>query len=81
MMGGVDTAMPDKIVRKVVEQILNEAGLDMPTQGDMELTQTIDRMSELSGYRPIEICWMTWLIQSEGNMMRMDKYRNLLDRI
>jgi hypothetical protein len=81
MMGGVDTAMPDKIVRKVIKQILNEAGLDMPTQGDMELIKTIDRMSELSGYRPIEICWMTWLIQSEGNMMRMDKYRNLLDRI
>lgn len=81
MMGGVDTAMPDKIVRKVVKQILNEAGLDMPTRADMELIKTIDRMSELSGYRPIEICWMTWLIQSEGNMMRMDKYRNLLDRI
>lgn len=81
MMGGVDTAMPDKIVRKVVKQILNEAGLDMPTQGDMELVKTIERMSEPSGYRPIEICWMTWLIQPEGNMMRMDKYRSLLDRI
>lgn len=81
MMGGIDTAMPDKIVRKVVKQILNEAGLDMPTQGDMELIKTIERMSELSGYRPIEICWMTWLIQSEGNMIRMEKYRELLDRI
>ena len=81
MMGGVDTAMPDKIVRKVVKQILDEAEFDMPTEGDIELVRTIERLSELSGYRPIEICWMTWLIQPEGNMIRMNKYRNLLDKI
>ena len=81
MMGGIDTAMPDKIVRRVVKQILDEAGSDMPTKEDMYLVKTIERMSELSGYRPIEICWMTWLIQPEGHMMRMEKYRNLLDKI
>jgi hypothetical protein len=81
MMGGIDTAMPDKIVRKVVKQILDEAGVDMPTEGDIELVRTIERLSQLSGYRPIEICWMTWLIQPEGRMVRMDKYRNLLDKI
>lgn len=81
MMGGVDTAMPDKIVRKVVEQILNEVGLDMPTKGDIELIRTVEQMSKLSGYRPIEICWMTWLIQSEGKIMRMNKYQNLLKKI
>jgi hypothetical protein len=81
MMGGIDTAMPDKIVRRVVKQILEEAGLDMPVQKDMELISTIERMARLSGYRPIEICWMTWMIQSEGNMTRMEKYRDLLDKI
>jgi hypothetical protein len=81
MMGGIDTAMPDKIVRKVVKQILDEAESDMPTEGDIDLVRTIDRLSELSGYRPIEICWMTWLIQPEGKMIRMNKYRNLLDKI
>ena len=81
MMGGVDTAMPDKIVRKVVRQILDEAESDMPTEGDIDLVRTIERLSELSGYKPIEICWMTWLIQPEGNMIRMIKYRNLLDKI
>ena len=81
MMGGVDTAMPDKIVRRVVRQILDEAELDMPTERDIDLVRTIERLSELSGYRPIEICWMTWLIQPEGNMIRMSKYRNLLDKI
>jgi len=81
MMGGVDTAMPDKIVRRVVKQILDEAESDMPTEGDIDLVRTIERLSQLSGYRPIEICWMTWLIQPEGKMIRMDKYRNLLDKI
>lgn len=81
MMGGVDTAMPDKIVRRVVKQILDEGGSDMPTEGDIDLVRTIERLSQLSGYRPVEICWMTWLIQPEGKMVRMDKYRNLLDKI
>jgi hypothetical protein len=81
MMGGIDTAMPDKIVSRVVRQILDEAKADMPTKGDMELISTIERMATDSGYRPIEICWMTWLIQSEGSLIRMEKYRGLLDRI
>ena len=81
MMGGIDTAMPDKIVRRVVRQILDESKLDMPTAKDLELVNTIDRMAELSGYRPIEICWMTWLIQTEGKVVRMEKYRQLLGRI
>ena len=81
MMGGIDTAMPDKIVRKVVRQILHEADVDMPTEEDVGLVNTIDRVAILSGYRPIEICWMTWLIQSEGNVIRMEKYRKVLGRI
>jgi len=81
MMGGVDTAMPDKIVRRVIKQILNEAELEMPTRGDLELVTTIERMSEISGYGPTQICWMTWLIQPEGDLIRMDRYRNFLDRI
>ena len=81
MMGGIDTAMPDKIVRKVVKQMLDEAETDMPTEGDIDLVRTIERLSELSGYRPIELCWMTWLIQPEGKMIRMDKYQKLLDKI
>lgn len=62
----------DKIDTKVVKQILDEAVLDMATEGDIELIRTISRMSKISGYKPVEICWMTWLIQPEGNMIRMD---------
>ena len=81
MMGGVDTSMPDKIVRRVVIHILAEAGVDLPTRGDLELIETIDRIGRVSGQRPIELTWMTWMVQSEGKTMRMDKYRDLLARI
>jgi len=81
MMGGIDTAMPDKIVRRVIRQIVDESGAGMPVDGDMQLVNTIEYMAGLSGYRPVEICWMTWMVQSEGSMVRMEKYRDLLDRI
>ena len=81
MMGGMDTAMPDKIVRRVVRQILDESAVYMPVQKDLELIDTIEYIARLSNYRPIEICWMTWMIQPEGKLIRMQKYRELLHRI
>jgi len=81
MMGGVDTSMPDKIVRRVVIRILDEAAVDLPTMGDLELIHSIDEIGRVSGQRPIELTWMTWMVQSEGRTMRMDKYRDLLKRI
>ncbi len=81
MMGGVDTSMPDKIVRRVVAQVVREAEAELPTEGDPELIDTIDRIAEVTGHRPIELCWMTWMVQSEGKVMRMARYRELLERI
>jgi len=81
MMGGVDTSMPDKIVRRVIAQVLTQAGIDLPTDDDLDLIETIRTIGHLTRRRPIELCWMTWMIQSEGKTMRMDKYRNLLQRI
>ncbi|KXA89039.1 hypothetical protein AKJ38_03015 [candidate division MSBL1 archaeon SCGC-AAA259I14] len=81
MMGGVDTAMPDKIVRRVIEEILEKAGERMPTENDVEFVKTVDKIAFLTGYRTIELCWMTWLVQSEGDKVRMEKYRDILERI
>jgi len=80
MMGGVDTAMPDKIVKKVINEILEKAGLN-PVSNDMEFVKKAEEVALASGYRPIELCWMTWLIQPEGKMMRMTKYSSLLPKI
>jgi len=80
MMGGVDTVMPDKIVEKVINAILEEAGLN-PVGNDMEFVKKAEEVASASGYRPIELCWMTWLIQPEGRIMRMEKYSSLLPKI
>jgi hypothetical protein len=80
MMGGVDTVMPDKIVKRVINGILLKAGEAIPAS-DMDFINTMDYLGSEYGYRPIELCWMTWLIQSESNLSRMHKYSNILSKI
>ena len=80
MMGGVDTVMPDKIVKKVINEILEKADYE-PVNNDMEFIRKAEEVALTCGYRPIELCWMTWLIQSEAGMSRMEKYSALLPMI
>jgi hypothetical protein len=80
MMGGVDTVMPDKIVKRVVNEILVKAGLK-PVNDDLEFIRRCEEVALACGYRPIELCWMTWLIQPEGQRMRMEKYSDILSKI
>ena len=80
MMGGIDTIMPDKIVKRVINEILVKAGLE-PVNDDIKFIRKAEEVALACGYRPIELCWMTWLIQPEGKMIRMDKYSNMLSKI
>jgi len=80
MMGGIDTIMPDKIVKRVINEILIKAGLE-PINNDIEFIKKSEEIALKCGYRPIELCWMTWLIQPEGKIMRMEKYSKILPRI
>lgn len=80
MMGGVDTVMPDKIVKRVINNILVKAGVE-PINDDMEFIKKAEEVALTCGYRPIELCWMTWLIQPEGKLIRMEKYSSLLSKI
>ena len=80
MMGGVDTVMPDKIVKKVINEILEKADYE-PVNNDMEFIRKAEEVALTCGYRPIELCWMTWLIQPEGKIMRMKKYSDILSKI
>lgn len=80
MMGGIDTVMPDKIVKKVINEILIKAGLE-PISDDIEFVRKVEEIARRYGYRPIELCWMTWLIQPEGKMIRMEKYSSILPKI
>lgn len=80
MMGGVDTVMPDKIVKRVINEILEKAG-SKPVSNDMEFVKKAEEVALTCGYRPVELCWMTWLVQPEGKIMRMEKYSKILHQI
>lgn len=80
MIGGVDAVMPDKIVKRVMNEILEKADLE-PVNDDIEFVKKAEEIALTCGYRPIELCWMTWLIQPEGRMMRMEKYSSILSKI
>jgi len=80
MMGGVDTVMPDKIVKRVIAEMLAKAGVKMPPT-DIEFVKLVERIAPEVGYKAIALCWMTWMVQSEAGMSRMEKYREVLPRI
>jgi hypothetical protein len=80
MMGGVDTVMPDKIVKRVIAEILAKANMKMPST-DIDFVRLVESIAPDVGYRAIELCWMTWMVQSEAGMSRMEKYSSLLYKI
>jgi hypothetical protein len=80
MMGGIDTVMPDKIVKKVIYEILNKASIPLPAS-DMDFIVLVEVLAPKTGYKAIELCWMTWLIQSEAGLSRTEKYASLLPKI
>jgi hypothetical protein len=80
MMGGIDTVMPDKIVKRVIFEILEKAKIKLP-ENDIEFVALVEKLAPLTGYKAIELCWMTWLIQSEAGLSRTEKYADLLPQI
>jgi hypothetical protein len=77
MMGGVDTVMPDKIVRKVLSKEIGD--VIPPPEDDISFIRWVEEIAELSGYRAIELCWLTWFVQYSDDVMK--KYRELMYRI
>jgi hypothetical protein len=80
MMGGIDTVMPDKIVKKVIYEILSKANIPLP-ESDLDFILLVEKLAPQAGYKAIELCWMTWLIQSEAGLSRTEKYAILLPKI
>jgi hypothetical protein len=50
-------------------------------EDDIEFVKRAEQIALACGYRPIELCWMTWLIQPEGRKIRMEKYKDILPKI
>jgi hypothetical protein len=80
MMGGVDTIMPDRVVKKVVNRLLADSGFK-PFEKDMDFIENVTEICEKIGVRPTELCWMTWLIEGEEEKMRTLKDPELLLKI
>jgi hypothetical protein len=80
MMGGIDTVMPDRIVKRVINDILTRSGYEA-VEDDMAFIRKVHEIAQMTGYRAIELCWMTWLVQYEGKNLRAEKYRSVMDLI
>lgn len=80
MMGGVDTVMPDKIVKKVFHEIFQKKGMEMPSD-DIGFVKKIEEIAGQTGFRAIELCWMTWLVQYDKDDNKMKKYSQLMNEL
>jgi|TARA_B100002003_G_scaffold194259_1_gene183841 hypothetical protein len=81
MMGGIDTLMPDKIIKKTFLEILDDDNLKYKFTDDMEFIEFIHDLAENTGYRPIELCWATWLNESDKELTKTGKYDEVITRI
>ncbi|MCX8034523.1 MAG: hypothetical protein N3A00_04320 [Thermodesulfovibrio sp.] len=70
MMGGIDTVMPDKIVKRVINEILIKTG-EIPIYDDMKFIEKIEKIANKTGYRPVELCFMTWFFNNPEKICEM----------
>ncbi|AEA46546.1 hypothetical protein [Archaeoglobus veneficus] len=80
MMGGIDTVMPDKIVKRVINGILVKAG-EEPVTSDIPFVKKVHEIAAITGYRPIELCLMTWLVEEGKDGLRVKKHSRILEEI
>ncbi len=79
MMGGVDTVMPDKVVKRVINSMLRRAGLE-EVWDDIAFVREVERLAAATGHRPAELTWMTWLL-TERELMGEPSYARVLHLI
>jgi hypothetical protein len=79
MMGGVDTTMPDKIVKRVINRILAEAG-EAPVKEDLTFIAKVHEIAKATQRRAIELCFLAWLVQYESSGL-IERYADIMRRI
>ncbi len=70
MMGGIDTIMPDKIVKKLINKFLAESGIN-PIYNDLEFIKEIENLAIQIQIRPTELCFLSWLIDNRDKIFLM----------
>jgi len=73
MMGGIDTVMPDRVVRKFLTKHVN-----MP-DNEIDFIREAEKLSKKIGYRAVELCWLAWLSGYNDEKIRI--YSSLLGKI
>ncbi|WP_456478741.1 hypothetical protein [Geoglobus ahangari] len=73
MMGGVDTVMPDRIVRRFVERHVSAP------KNQVEFVRFAEDIARDHGYMAVELCWLSWLSSYDDERIR--KYSALLEKI
>ena len=61
MQAGVDTSMPDKIIKKAAKDYFG-----VVAGSDIEFIQKMERLSKSVDYSQILICWAIWLKESDS---------------
>ncbi|MHC1569437.1 MAG: hypothetical protein ACXQTK_06155 [Candidatus Syntropharchaeales archaeon] len=69
MQAGVDTSMPDKIIKRVIER---EFGVKVGD--DLAFIEEMERLSARIGYSQILICWAIWLRESGMGKGEWEKF-------
>lgn len=75
-MGGADTIVPDRIVKKFLNEALAKAGLEPINGTNEEFVERAEAVIKKAGFRPTEITWLSWIIQSGAD--KFESYRYLL---
>lgn len=60
MQAGVDTTMPDRIIRKYVEKELGRK-----LKNEIELVEECRKLARKMGITQVELCWRIWLAESD----------------
>jgi hypothetical protein len=60
--------------------MFEQAGLNIPQKND-DFIKQVESIARRTGCKATEICWMTWLIQSEAELIRAKKYADILPKI
>jgi len=78
MMGGVDTAMPDRIVKRFINSLLLQAG-NAPVEEDLAFIRRVEQIATETKRSAVELCFLAWLVQFQGEKIK--RYAEVLSRI
>ncbi|MGC8566797.1 MAG: hypothetical protein ACP5I6_05140 [Caldisphaera sp.] len=81
IMGGIDTLMPDKIVIKFLDNVFSKSKTNIIKHNIIEYIYDVENLLKKINIRPVEVTWISWLIDSEAKKILTGKYNDVLNLI